>query len=168
MRHLLYHAESDSLFETFTSKEFKKCMDYGCDDHTNESQWEERYKKEKEKQMSTKKLMTDWLVAKEQEETAAKTRFDIECKLYKAVMETVEIKKEGTTKYENDGIKLTITSRMNVSVDQTKAEEYPHLFKTKYEYSKTINKALSPSQIHLQEEMIVIKPGKPTFAIEVL
>lgn len=113
-----------------------------------------------------KKMMGEWLIAKEQEAEANARRFKIECELYKAVMETVEIKKEGTTNYEADGLKLTITSRYDVKVDQEKAAKNPELFVTKYEFSKTLNKALTPEQIDLQGDLIVIKPGKPTFAIK--
>lgn len=113
-----------------------------------------------------KKLMGDWLVVKEEEIAANAKRFNIECALYKAVMEKVEIKKEGSTNFEEDGLKLTITSRMDVKVDQEKAAENPELFVTKYEFSKTHNKKLTPEQIDLQGDFVVVKPGKPTFKVE--
>jgi hypothetical protein len=115
-----------------------------------------------------KKLMTDWLIFKEQEKVANEKRAKVEIELYKEVMQQIEIKKEGTTHFECDGVKLTLESKMSVSVDQEKAAEHPELFNCKYEFSKTKNKALSPSQVRLQEEMIVIKPSKPTFKVTVL
>ncbi len=122
----------------------------------------------KEIYMTIKKMMTDWLIAKEEEQTANAKRFNIECALYKAVMEKAEIKKEGTTNYEEDGVKLTITSRMDMKVDQEMAANNPELFLTEYKFSKTHNKNLSADQIDLQGDMVVVKPGKPTFAIKVM
>jgi hypothetical protein len=115
---------------------------------------------------TTRKLMADWLIAKEQEQEANARRYNIEIALYKAVMETVEIKKEGTTNFEDDGLKLTITSRMDVKVNQEMAANHPELFVTKYDFSKTFNKNLTAEQLDLQGDCIVIKPGKPTFAIK--
>lgn len=115
---------------------------------------------------NTKKLMADWLIAKEQEQEANARRYNIEIALYKAVMETVEIKKEGTTNFEDDGLKLTITSRMDVKVDQELAATVPHLFVKKYEYSKTLVKTLDEEAQKAIHDYITIKPGKPTFSIK--
>ncbi len=167
-RYLVKHDHSEPpLFELFGELELNHaCGHMQCDNVTGDEYWENEFRKQKGESMSTKKLMTDWLVAKEQEQEANARRFNIECALYKAVMETVDIKKEGTTNYELDGLKLTITSRMDVKVDQEKAAHYPELFVAKYEFSKTLNKNLSAEQIAEQENYIVVKPSKPTFKVE--
>lgn len=113
-------------------------------------------------------LMQDWLIAKEAEQEWNAKRLNIEVELYKLTMEKVEIKKEGTTNFSDDGIKLTITSRMNISVDQEKAAENPDLFVTKYEYSKTKCKNMTDEMISVVQDIITVKPGKPTFNVSVL
>lgn len=123
----------------------------------------------KEKQMSgAKKLMTDWLLAKEQEKSANERRLKIEIELYKIAMKSVEIKKEGTTNFEDDGVKLVITSKMSVKVDQDKAALHPDLFAVKYEFSKTKNKGLTKEQLQTQLDIVVTTPAKPTFEVKVL
>lgn len=118
--------------------------------------------------MSTKKIMTDWLVAKEEEKRATEKRLKIEMDLYKSAMKKVEIKKEGTTNYEEDGVKLTIVSKMSFKVDQSKAAQHPELFNVKYDYSKTISKGLTKDQLEAQADMIVITPSKPSFSVSIL
>ncbi len=162
-RYLVNHPESDSLFEVFGELELGQACENCCDNVTGIEYWENKFKGEFS---MIKKLMTDWLVAKEQEQEANARRFNIECALYKLVMEQTEIRKEGATNFEEDGLKLTITSRYDVKVDQEKAAANPELFVTKYEFSKTFNKGLTPEQIDLQGDMVVVKPGKPTFAIK--
>lgn len=116
----------------------------------------------------TKRLMTDWLLAKEQEKAANERRVKLEIELYKIAMKSVEIKKEGTTNFEVDGVKLTIKSSMSVKVDQDKAALHPDLFNIKYEFSKTKNKGLTKEQLETQADLIVITPSKPTFEVKVL
>lgn len=115
-----------------------------------------------------KTLMTSWLLAKEQEKSANERRLKIEIELYKLAMKSVEIKKEGTTNFEVDGVKLTIKSSMSVKVDQDKAALHPDLFNVKYEYSKTKSKGLTKEQLETQADLIVITPSKPTFEVKVL
>lgn len=115
-----------------------------------------------------KTLMTSWLLAKEQEKAANERRLKIEIELYKVAMKSVEIKKDGTTNFEVDGVKLVITSKMSVKVDQDKAALYPDLFSVKYEFSKTKNKGLTKDQLQTQLDLIVTTPAKPTFEVKVL
>lgn len=115
-----------------------------------------------------KQLSEEWLRAKKIEDEANKQRLAIEVELYKAIMEQVEINKDGSTKFDTDGFKVTITSRMNVTVDQEKALNAPYLFKTKYEYSKTVLKELPAEMQDQVHDYIVIKPAKPSFKVEVL
>jgi len=117
---------------------------------------------------SAKELMTDWLLAKSQEKAANDRRLKIEIELYKIAMKKVQIKKEGTTNFEEDGVKLVITSKMSVKVDQDKAALYPDLFKVKYEHSKTVDKGLTKEQLETQADLIVITPAKPSFEVKVL
>lgn len=115
-----------------------------------------------------RELMADWLMAKETEDAANAKRLAIEVDLYRAVMETVEIKKEGSTTYDDDGMKLTITSRMNISVDQEAAANFENLFVKKYEFSKTLAKGFSDAELETVQNLIVMKPAKPTFKVSVL
>ena len=116
----------------------------------------------------TKKLMGDWLIAKEQEKEANAKRLKIEVELYKLAMKQVEIKKDGSSSIEDDGMKLTIKSSYSVKVDQAKAALCPELFNVKYDFSKTLNKSLTAEQLDLQGDMIVMTPAKPTFEVKVL
>lgn len=118
--------------------------------------------------MSIKELSMKWLRFKEEEQKANAERLKIEVALYKAVMEQTEIKKEGTTNHEEDGIKLTLRSTLNVSVDQARASEFPKLFKVKYEYSKTMLSEFSHDELNTIQDIITIKPSKPTFSLSVL
>lgn len=115
-----------------------------------------------------KELSEKWIATKEREQDAAAERLNIEIALYKAVMEKTEIKKEGSTGLDEGGFKITLTSRMNVTVDQEKALNAPYLFKTKYEYSKTVLKNLPEEMQDQVHDYITIKPAKPTFKIEVM
>lgn len=115
-----------------------------------------------------KKLMTDWLIAKEKEDHANKERIAIEIALYKAIAEKTEISRDGSTKYEDDGVKCTITSRMSVSVDQEMASQRPELFSVKYDYSKTKLKELSHEDLSIIQDIVTFKPAKPSFKVEVL
>jgi len=45
-RYLLYHPDSDSLFEVLSWAEAKPCLAYGCDDVTDDPKWEAQLKKE--------------------------------------------------------------------------------------------------------------------------
>lgn len=115
-----------------------------------------------------KELMMDWLVAKEAEKEWADKRLAIEIELYKKAAESNTIMREGPTKVEDDGVKLTITSSLDYKVDQELAAAHPELFKVKYEYSKTVLKTLSEEQIKPLADMITVKPKKPSFKVEVL
>lgn len=42
-RRLVWHAESESLFETFSPEELGKCLAEGCDDVTGMIEWEDRF-----------------------------------------------------------------------------------------------------------------------------
>ena len=116
----------------------------------------------------TKKLMTEWLLAKEREDEANKDRLNIEIQLYKAITEKTEIPKEGVTKFEDDGVKCTITSKFNVTVDQEQAALRPELFSVKYDYSKTKLKNFTPTELSAIQDIVTFKPGKPSFKVEVL
>lgn len=47
MRHLIYHAESESLFATYRANEVEQALDAGADDVTGIERFERRYMKEK-------------------------------------------------------------------------------------------------------------------------
>lgn len=115
---------------------------------------------------TTKELMAQWLIEKEKEQEAQAARMNIEIALYKAVAEKQTIPKEGTSKFEDDGLKLTLTSRLDYKVDQARAVANPELFVTKYEYSKTLAKTLTHEQIAVLGDIITVKPSKPTFKVE--
>lgn len=117
-----------------------------------------------------KELSQKWIAAKEQEKKANEERLRVEIELYKAVMEQTEINKEGSTTLSDlvNGFKITITSGMNVAVDQAKAINAPYLFKTKFEYSKTVLKDLPAEMQDQVHDYITIKPSKPTFSVSKL
>ncbi len=115
-----------------------------------------------------KDLSMQWLQAKEKEQQANAERLNIEIALYKEIMEQTEIKREGSTNHEVDGIKINITSRMNVSVDQERAALRPDLFSVKYDYSKTMLKGMTDEDVSVLQDAVTMKPGKPTFSVVVL
>jgi hypothetical protein len=115
-----------------------------------------------------KTLSTQWLMAKSKEQAANAERLNIEISLYKEIAKSNEINKDGSTKIDADGIKVTITSGLTTSVDQEKAALNPELFSVKYGYSKTILKNLSDEQVSVLQDAVTMKPSKPTFKVEVL
>ena len=115
-----------------------------------------------------KELMGKWLVSKEKENQANEERLKVEIELYKEIAKTNQITRDGAFKIERDGLKCYITTTPNISVDQEKAKDHPELFSVKYGYSKTVLKTLNDFQVSTLNDIITLKPGKPSFKIEVL
>jgi hypothetical protein len=114
-----------------------------------------------------KELSADWLLAKEAEQEWNAKRLKIEIELYKEIAKSNEINRDGTTKVETDGLKVTITSGLTHNVDQLMASNHPELFLCKYSYSKTILKTLTDEQVSILQDAVTSKPSKPSFKVEV-
>ena len=63
--------------------------------------------------------------------------------------------------FRKDGYKINIQKKENVKVDQEKAAQVPHLFKTKFEY----NAKLAEKDLAKVNECITTSVGKPSFTI---
>ena len=111
-------------------------------------------------------LMQDWKEYKKLESSVNAQRLAVEVELYKKLMTQVKFPMEGTTNHIEGSLKLKIVSKLDVKVDQDIASTMPELFKTKYEYSKTLLKTLDDEQVQKLNEAITIKPGKPSFSVE--
>ena len=111
-------------------------------------------------------LMQDWKEYKKLESAVNAQRLAVEVELYKKLMTQVKFPMEGTTNHIEGSLKLKIVSKLDVKVDQDIASTMPELFKTKYEYSKTLLKTLDDEQVQKLNEAITIKPGKPSFSVE--
>lgn len=71
-----------------------------------------------------------------------------------------------STTFTDGEYKIRIQQKESVTVDQEKAKQFPHLFKTKYEFSKTIVDKLSNSDKDTVNKIITTKVGKPQFVVE--
>lgn len=112
-------------------------------------------------------LMGNWQLQKRIESEAMALRRDTEIEMYKELMAIQEIKEEGSTSYQDGDLKLTVVGRYDYKVDQKLAAENAHLFKAKFEYSKTLIKDMNDKQISLMEEMVTKTVAKPSFKVEV-
>jgi len=111
-------------------------------------------------------LMIDWKEYKKLENSVNLQRIAVEAEIYKLMMKTSKFPLEGTTTHEEGGLRLKVTTKLSCSVDQEMAAKIPHLFKAKYEYSKTILKDLDGGQIAMLNDAITFKPAKPGFQVE--
>lgn len=103
-----------------------------------------------------------FLEIKKQMEQLDKELDSIKCEIFnKAVFDG----KSSTT--INDGeYKIRIQQKESVTVDQGKAELFSHLFKKKFEFSKTMFDKFSNSDKDSVNSCITTKPAKPNFVIE--
>lgn len=115
-----------------------------------------------------KSLSADWLLAKETEQEWNAKRLNIEIELYKEIAKVNEINRDGSTKVDADGFKVTITSGLTHKVDQLMASNNPELFLVKYDYSKTILKTLTDAQVSILQDAVTSKPSKPSFKVEII
>ena len=113
-------------------------------------------------------LMCDWKEYKKLENSVNLQRVAVEAEIYKIMMKKVKFPMEGTTNHEEDGLKLKIMTKLTYSVDQEMAATMPHLFKQKFEYSKTVLKGLTDEQVVMLNEAVTVKPAKPSFQVEEL
>lgn len=115
-----------------------------------------------------KLLSSNWLIAKANEQEWNAKRLDIEISLYREIAKLNEINRDGTTKVDADGLKVSITSGYTHTVDQELAARNPFLFAVKYSYSKTVLKTLTDEQVSTLQDAVSMKPSKPSFRVEVL
>lgn len=113
-----------------------------------------------------KELMEDWREYKKLENSVTEQRRQVETEMYKLMMKQVKFPNEGTTNHVEGNLKLKIISKLDYKVDQDAAAAIPHLFKAKYEYSKTMLKNFTDEQVAMVNEAITIKPGRPSFTVE--
>ena len=110
-----------------------------------------------------KELLTKLLELKEKERAIKEERTLIEGEIY-ALVET-NLNDDKTLNVVADQYKLTVKPNFSISVDQEKAKVNPSLFKAKYEI--TYSQYKKDERKGLLDEMIFIKPLKPTFSVEV-
>lgn len=113
-----------------------------------------------------KELMNDWKEYKKLENSVNAQRIATEAEIYKLMMKTTKFPMEGTTNHEEGGLKLKVVNKLSYSVDQEIAATMPHLFKQKFEYSKTLLKGLDDTQVAMLNEAVTVKPSKPSFSVE--
>ena len=111
-------------------------------------------------------LMEDWKEYKKLENSVTAQRIATEAEMYKIMMKEVKFPLEGTTNHVEGKLKLKIVTKLSYSVDQEAAATMPHLFKAKYDYSKTILKGLTDEQVAMLNEAVTVKPTKPGFSVE--
>ena len=115
---------------------------------------------------TVRELMEDWKEYKKLEASVNAQRLAVEIELYKKLMTQIRFPNEGTTNHIEGDLKLKITSKLDYKVDQDVAATMPHLFKAKYEYSKSMLKGFTDEQVKMMNEAITIKPAKPGFSVE--
>ena len=101
---------------------------------------------------------------KKQQEVVNGLQVDI----YNAHLEKFKEKREGTVTLEDQGYKITVVNRMNVTVDQKKAIQFPSLFTIKYGFSKREYDLMDDGSRKLVDDALTRKPGKPSFKVEAL
>lgn len=111
-------------------------------------------------------LMEDWKEYKKLENSVNAQRIATEAEMYKILMKDNKFPLEGTTNHVEGKLKLKIVTKLSYSVDQEVAASIPHLFKAKYEYSKTLLKGLTEEQVKAVGEAVTVKPAKPGFTVE--
>ena len=120
------------------------------------------------KMKTLSELMSDWKEYKKLENSVNAQRVAVEAEIYKLMMKQVKFPMEGTTNHEENGLKLKVVTKLSYSVDQDIAATMPHLFKQKFEYSKTLLKGLDDTQVQMLNEAVTVKPAKPSFSVEEL
>lgn len=90
---------------------------------------------------------------------------EVKAAIYTAMIDKISKKGEGTVSEKTDLYKVSVTCKKNITVDQTKAMQIPHLFKTKYEYNKVAFEECSDEERKAINQCIEIKDGKPQFSI---
>lgn len=102
------------------------------------------------------------LLAEAQEEVKK-----LEVEIYNRHKTELNVKLEGTIKWEEAGHRISVVKKLTRTVDQEAAAKRPELFKAKYDFSKTHFNTLSPEQQKEAKEMITTKVGRPSFKVEV-
>ncbi len=108
----------------------------------------------------------EWLRLKAQIRELTEQLHEAEACIYTNLQEHVN--PDGSVTLYPDGYRVVITNSQTVKVDQEKAALAAHLFKTKYEFSKTLYNNLSEDDRRDVDEMIEIKNNKPNFKVEAM
>lgn len=117
-------------------------------------------------------LATDWILAKQAENAARDARIQVE----KEIIEALGCEEEGSKTHDLDGIKVTITGKINRTLDpaawESIARKIPaHLRPVEYKPALDI-KGLRYLQKHnpdlylMASEAITAKPGKPSVSVK--
>lgn len=93
---------------------------------------------------------------------------DVQAEIYLRHKARIDDKGLGTTTVEEDGFRVKIITKENVTVDQTLAKTHPEFFTLKYNFSRKFYEK-SPDEVRSYiDRCITVKPAKPTFSVEQL
>ena len=117
-------------------------------------------------------LYEEWLQAKHQEDVARDRRLEAEA----AIVEAHGCKDEGSQTYKPDGYKVTITGKINRTLDPASWDSVagkipPHLSPVKYKPTLDTRglkylQQNEPDLYRIVAEAITAKPGKPAIKVE--
>jgi hypothetical protein len=107
-----------------------------------------------------------WLNLKERINDLLEQLHEVEAEIWLKASKDGKLNPKGSKSFENNGFKITIIHSDTVKVDQDLATKRPDLFRVKYEFNKSEYKNLIKSQKDFVDEVITIKPNKPSFRVE--